>query len=108
MRLGDERFNGDDIRRLYESKSYSRRRRMRPALRRLVSHLRQVINDPRDARFIMSMSQIVGIYNATPTQVKWLLDIYRRVRQSKADQTSKRRGAVSSTGRKPKRVETHK
>jgi hypothetical protein len=82
----------------------------RPALRRLVSHVRQVINDqpPRDARFIMSMSQIVGIYNATPTQVKWLLDIYRRVRQSKADQTSKRRGAVSSTGRKPKRVETHK
>jgi hypothetical protein len=82
----------------------------RPALRRLLSYLRQVINDlpPRDARFIMSMSQIVGIYNATPTQVKWLLDIYRRVRQSKADQTSKRRGAVSSTGRKPKRVETHK
>jgi hypothetical protein len=65
----------------------------RPALRRLVSHVRQVINDlpPRDARFIMSMSQIVGIYNATPTQVKWLLDIYRRVRQAKVDQTSKRR-----------------
>jgi hypothetical protein len=39
----------------------------------------------------MSMSQIVGIYNATPTQVKWLLDIYRRVRQAKVDQTSKRR-----------------
>jgi hypothetical protein len=82
----------------------------RPALRRLVSHVRQVINDqpPRDARFIMSMSQIVGIYNATPTQVKWLLDIYRRVRQSKADQTSIRRGAVSITGRKPKRLKTHK
>ena len=29
MRVGDERFNGDDIRRLYESKTYPRRRRMR-------------------------------------------------------------------------------
>ena len=29
MRVGDERFNGDDIRRLYESTSYPRRRRMR-------------------------------------------------------------------------------
>jgi hypothetical protein len=29
MRVGDDRFNGDDIRRLYESKSYPRRRRMR-------------------------------------------------------------------------------
>jgi Arc/MetJ-type ribon-helix-helix transcriptional regulator len=29
MRVGDERFNGDDIRRLYESKSYPWRRRIR-------------------------------------------------------------------------------
>jgi Arc/MetJ-type ribon-helix-helix transcriptional regulator len=29
MRVGDERFNGDDIRSLYESKTYPRRRRMR-------------------------------------------------------------------------------
>jgi hypothetical protein len=29
MRVGEERFNGDDIRRLYESTSYPRRRRMR-------------------------------------------------------------------------------
>ena len=29
MRVGDERFNGDDIQRLYESNSYPRRRRMR-------------------------------------------------------------------------------
>ncbi len=29
MQVGDERFNGDDIRRLYESTSYPRRRRMR-------------------------------------------------------------------------------
>ena len=29
MRVGEERFNGDDIRRLYESSSYPRRRRTR-------------------------------------------------------------------------------
>jgi hypothetical protein len=29
MRVGDDCFNGDDIRRLYESKSYPRRRRIR-------------------------------------------------------------------------------
>jgi hypothetical protein len=29
MRVGDERFDGDDIRRLYESQSYPRRRRVR-------------------------------------------------------------------------------
>jgi hypothetical protein len=29
MQVGEERFNGDDIRRLYESTSYPRRRRMR-------------------------------------------------------------------------------
>ena len=29
MRVGDERFNGVDIQRLYESKSYPQRRRMR-------------------------------------------------------------------------------
>ena len=29
MQVGDERFNGDDIRRLYESTSYPRRRRTR-------------------------------------------------------------------------------
>jgi len=29
MRVGDERFNSDDIRRLYESSDYPRRRRMR-------------------------------------------------------------------------------
>jgi hypothetical protein len=29
MRVGEERFNGDDIWRLYESTSYPRRRRMR-------------------------------------------------------------------------------
>jgi hypothetical protein len=29
MRVGEERFNGDDIRRLYDSTSYPRRRRMR-------------------------------------------------------------------------------
>jgi hypothetical protein len=29
MKVGDERFNGDDIRRLYESTSYPRRRRIR-------------------------------------------------------------------------------
>jgi hypothetical protein len=29
MKVGEERFNGDDIRRLYESASYPRRRRMR-------------------------------------------------------------------------------
>ncbi len=29
MRVGEERFNGDDIRRLYEDTSYPRRRRMR-------------------------------------------------------------------------------
>jgi hypothetical protein len=29
MRVGEERFNGDDIRRLYESTSYPQRRRMR-------------------------------------------------------------------------------
>ena len=29
MKVGDERFNGDDIQRLYESTSYPRRRRMR-------------------------------------------------------------------------------
>jgi hypothetical protein len=29
MEVGEERFNGDDIRRLYESTSYPRRRRMR-------------------------------------------------------------------------------
>jgi hypothetical protein len=29
MRVGDERFDGDDIRRLYESNSYPRRRRVR-------------------------------------------------------------------------------
>jgi hypothetical protein len=29
MQVGDERFSGDDIRRLYESSSYPRRRRMR-------------------------------------------------------------------------------
>jgi hypothetical protein len=29
MRVGEERFNGDDIRRLYASTSYPRRRRMR-------------------------------------------------------------------------------
>ena len=29
MRVGDERFDGDDIQRLYESNSYPRRRRMR-------------------------------------------------------------------------------
>lgn len=59
----------------------------RPALQRLLSYLRQAINDlpPRDARFIMSMSQIVGVYNVTPTQAKWLLDIYRRVRQAEPD-----------------------
>jgi len=30
MRVGDDRFNGDDIRRLYESNSYPRRRRRTP------------------------------------------------------------------------------
>jgi len=29
MKVGEERFNGDDIRRLYESTSYPRRRRLR-------------------------------------------------------------------------------
>jgi hypothetical protein len=29
MLVGEERFNGDDIRRLYESTSYQRRRRLR-------------------------------------------------------------------------------
>jgi hypothetical protein len=29
MRVGDERFDSDDIQRLYESNSYPRRRRMR-------------------------------------------------------------------------------
>ena len=29
MQVGEERFNGDDIRRLYESASYPRRRRQR-------------------------------------------------------------------------------
>jgi hypothetical protein len=29
MRVGDDRFNSDDIRRLYDSTSYPRRRRMR-------------------------------------------------------------------------------
>ena len=29
MRVGDERFNGDDIQRPYESNSYPRRRRVR-------------------------------------------------------------------------------
>ena len=29
IRVGDERFDSDDIRRLYESNSYPRRRRMR-------------------------------------------------------------------------------
>ena len=29
MRVGDERFNNDDIHRLYESSDYPRRRRMR-------------------------------------------------------------------------------
>ena len=29
MQVGEERFDGDDIRRLYESTSYPRRRRMR-------------------------------------------------------------------------------
>ena len=29
MQVGEERFNGDEIRRLYESTSYPRRRRMR-------------------------------------------------------------------------------
>jgi hypothetical protein len=29
MQVGEERFNGDDIRRLYESASYPRRRRVR-------------------------------------------------------------------------------
>ena len=29
MRVGEERFNGDEIRRLYESTNYPRRRRMR-------------------------------------------------------------------------------
>jgi len=29
MRVGDERFNSDDIRRLYESNRYPRRRRLR-------------------------------------------------------------------------------
>jgi hypothetical protein len=29
MKVGDERFNGDEIQRLYESTSYPRRRRMR-------------------------------------------------------------------------------
>jgi hypothetical protein len=29
MRVGDERFNNDDIQRLYDSNSYPRRRRMR-------------------------------------------------------------------------------
>jgi hypothetical protein len=29
MKVGEERFNGDDIRRLYESASYPRRRRLR-------------------------------------------------------------------------------
>ena len=29
MRVGDERFNSDDIQRLYESNSYPRRRRVR-------------------------------------------------------------------------------
>jgi hypothetical protein len=29
MQVGEERFSGDDIRRLYESTSYPRRRRMR-------------------------------------------------------------------------------
>ena len=29
MQVGEERFNGDDIRRLYESASYPRRRRLR-------------------------------------------------------------------------------
>ena len=29
MRVGDDRFNSDDIQRLYESTSYPRRRRMR-------------------------------------------------------------------------------
>jgi len=29
MQVGEERFNGDDIRRLYESTSYPRRRRLR-------------------------------------------------------------------------------
>ncbi len=29
MRVGEDRFNGDDIRRLYESTSYPRRRRLR-------------------------------------------------------------------------------
>jgi hypothetical protein len=29
MRVGDERFDGDDIRRLYESDTYPRRRRVR-------------------------------------------------------------------------------
>jgi hypothetical protein len=28
MKVGDERFNGDEIRRLYEAASYPRRRRM--------------------------------------------------------------------------------
>jgi hypothetical protein len=55
------------------------------ALRRLLSYLRQVINDlpPRDARFIMSMSQIVGVYNPTAAQVNWLFNIYRQVRQDR-------------------------
>ena len=29
MKVGEERFNGDDLQRLYESTSYPRRRRMR-------------------------------------------------------------------------------
>ena len=29
LRVGDERFNGDDIQRLYDSNGYPRRRRMR-------------------------------------------------------------------------------
>ena len=55
----------------------------RPAIRQLLSYLRQAINDlpPRDQRFVMTMSQIVSVYNINPMQAARLLDIVRLVQR---------------------------
>jgi hypothetical protein len=59
-----------------------------PAIRRMLSYLRQATNDlpPRDQRFVMTMSQIVGVYNVNPIQAARLLDIVRRVQNAEAEE----------------------
>ena len=60
----------------------------RSAARRMLSYLRQAIDDlpPRDQRFVMTMSQIIGVYNVNPMQAARLLDIVRWVQNAEAQE----------------------